>query len=61
MGLKRLRRRVAEEKDTIEDVYEPYLIQEGFLNKTPRGRLATRLAYEHLGVAFGASRQLRFS
>jgi len=39
---------VNEEKDTIEDVYEPYLIQEGFLDRTPRGRRTTALALEHL-------------
>ncbi len=41
---------VSEERDTIEDVYEPYLIQVGFLARTPRGRVATPLAYAHLGV-----------
>ena len=40
---------VGEEAQTLEDVYEPYLIQEGFLTRTPRGRMATRLAYAHLG------------
>ncbi len=58
VGIETLAAAVSEEKDTIEDVYEPYLIQEGFLNKTPRGRLATRLAYEHLGFSFRAGRQL---
>ncbi|MBI4482121.1 MAG: Holliday junction branch migration DNA helicase RuvB [Acidobacteria bacterium] len=43
---------ISEEKDTIEDIYEPYLIQIGFLDRTPRGRMATRLAYEHFGVPF---------
>jgi Holliday junction DNA helicase RuvB len=41
---------VAEEPDTIEDVYEPYLLQKGFLKRTPRGRVATARAYEHLGL-----------
>ena len=41
---------INEEKDAIEEIYEPYLIQVGFLNRTPRGRMATRSAYEHLGV-----------
>ncbi len=50
VGIETLAASVSEEKDTIEDVYEPFLIQEGFINKTPRGRLATRLAYEHLGI-----------
>jgi len=61
VGIETLAAAVSEEKDTLEDVYEPYLIQEGFLNKTPRGRLATRLAYEHLGVSFRPGQQLRFS
>ena len=38
--------------NTIEDVYEPYLLQLGFIQKTPRGRRATRLAYQHLGVQY---------
>ncbi|MFP5212090.1 MAG: Holliday junction DNA helicase RuvB C-terminal domain-containing protein, partial [Acidobacteriota bacterium] len=52
---------VSEERDTLEDVYEPYLIQEGYISKTPRGRLATRIAYEHLGISVtsSASRQMR--
>ena len=49
VGLDTLAVAVNEEKDTIEDVYEPYLIQEGFLDRTSRGRKATRLAQEHLG------------
>jgi Holliday junction DNA helicase RuvB len=43
---------LSEEVDAIEDIYEPYLLQIGFLQRTPRGRVATRLAYEHLGVAY---------
>ncbi len=49
VGLDTLAVAVNEEKDTLEDVYEPFLIQEGFLDRTPRGRKATRLAQEHLG------------
>ncbi len=48
IGLETLAAAICEDKDTLEDVYEPYLIQEGFLKRTPRGRVATRLAYEHL-------------
>lgn len=59
VGVETLAAAVSEERDTLEDVYEPYLIQEGYLNKTPRGRLATRLAYEHLGFSYQASQQLR--
>jgi Holliday junction DNA helicase RuvB len=59
VGVETLAAAVSEEKDTIEDVYEPYLIQEGFINKTPRGRLATRLAYEHLHIQFPTRQQMR--
>ena len=48
-GLKSLAAAVGEDSGTIEDLYEPYLIQEGFLQRTPRGRVATRRAYQHLG------------
>ena len=51
VGLDTLAASISEESDTIEDVYEPYLLQLGFLNRTPRGRVATRRAYEHLGIA----------
>lgn len=47
VGLDTLAAAICEESDTIEDVYEPYLIQNGFLNRTPRGRTATRAAYQH--------------
>ncbi|KJU84302.1 Holliday junction DNA helicase RuvB [Candidatus Magnetobacterium bavaricum] len=50
VGLDTLAASVSEEKDTIEDVYEPFLIQEGLIERTPRGRLATRLAYQHMGI-----------
>jgi Holliday junction DNA helicase RuvB len=49
VGVETLAASIGEEKDTIEDVYEPFLIQAGFLNRTPRGRVATPLAYEHFG------------
>ncbi|MDP9121841.1 MAG: Holliday junction branch migration DNA helicase RuvB [Acidobacteriota bacterium] len=48
-GLKALAATVGEDSGTLEDLYEPYLIQEGFLQRTPRGRVATRRAYQHLG------------
>jgi holliday junction DNA helicase RuvB len=51
VGLSTLAIAVAEEPDTIEDVYEPYLLQLGFLRRTPRGRVATEAAYAHIGVA----------
>jgi Holliday junction DNA helicase RuvB len=54
VGIETLSSALGEERDTLEDVYEPYLIQQGFIQRTPRGRVATRLAYEHLGFAFEA-------
>jgi Holliday junction DNA helicase RuvB len=50
VGIDTLAAATSEETDTIMDVYEPYLIQLGFLQRTPRGRIATRLAYEHLEI-----------
>ncbi len=50
VGLDTVAAAIGEERDTIEDVYEPYLLQLGFLNRTQRGRIATRHAYEHLGI-----------
>jgi Holliday junction DNA helicase RuvB len=52
VGLDTIAAAICEESDTIEDVYEPYLIQNGFLNRTPRGRMATRAAYLHFARAF---------
>ncbi len=52
VGLETLAATINEEIDTVEDVYEPYLMQIGFLARTPRGRIATPLAYEHLGVEY---------
>lgn len=52
VGLDTLAASIGEETETIEDVYEPYLLQLGFINKTPRGRVATRLAYEHFGIKY---------
>ena len=53
VGLETLGALIGEEPVTIEDVYEPYLMQIGFLNRTPRGRCVTPAAYEHLGIPFG--------
>jgi Holliday junction DNA helicase RuvB len=50
VGLNALAAAISEEPDAIEDIYEPYLLQHGFLDRTPRGRTATRRAYEHLGL-----------
>ncbi len=52
VGLETIAAAISEESDTIMDVYEPYLLQLGFLERTPRGRLATPLAYEHLGLPY---------
>jgi Holliday junction DNA helicase RuvB len=52
VGLETIAASISEEADTIMDVYEPYLLQLGFLERKPRGRVATRLACEHLGVAY---------
>lgn len=52
VGLDTLAASTGEEAGTIEEVYEPYLLQLGFINKTPRGRVATKLAYEHLGLRY---------
>ena len=51
VGLDNIAASIGEEAGTIEDVIEPYLIQQGFLQRTPRGRIATLAAYRHLGVA----------
>jgi Holliday junction DNA helicase RuvB len=51
-GLDTLAASISEEGDTIMDVVEPYLLQLGFLDRTPRGRMATRAAYAHLGVEY---------
>jgi Holliday junction DNA helicase RuvB len=52
VGLDTIAASISEESDTIEDVVEPYLLQQGFLDRTPRGRVATRRAYEHLRIAY---------
>ena len=46
---------IGEDAGTLEEVYEPYLIMEGFIKRTPRGRMATELAYEHLGKSLRGS------
>jgi Holliday junction DNA helicase RuvB len=51
VGVDNLAAAIGEERDTIEDVLEPYLIQQGFLQRTSRGRVATALAYRHFGLA----------
>jgi len=60
VGLSTIATAVGEESDTIEEVYEPYLVQEGYLQRTPRGREATELAYKHLGKTPGKSQGTLF-
>ena len=52
VGVETLAATINEESVTLEDVYEPYLLQQGFLTRTPRGRCVTQKAYEHLGIPF---------
>ena len=58
VGLDTLAATIGEESVTLEDVYEPYLMQLGFLTRTPRGRCVTRKAYEHLHLDFDGQEQL---
>jgi Holliday junction DNA helicase RuvB len=58
VGVDNLASAIGEERETIEDVIEPYLIQQGFLQRTPRGRVATPLAYAHLGLPSTSSKDL---
>ena len=55
VGLETLAATINEDSGTIEDVCEPYLLQKGFLSRTPRGRVCTALAYEHLGIPLQTS------
>jgi Holliday junction DNA helicase RuvB len=57
VGVNSLAVAVGEEPDTIEEVYEPYLIMEGYLNRTPQGRVATDLTYKRLGLRAVAGKQ----
>jgi Holliday junction DNA helicase RuvB len=57
VGVNALASSIAEDRGTIEDLYEPYLIQIGFLQRTPRGRIASNLAYDHLGYKYGATQR----
>ena len=58
VGLETLAATINEDSVTIEDVYEPYLLQKGFLTRTPRGRCVTRKAYEHLGIEYIGQQQI---
>ncbi|MEA4900399.1 Holliday junction branch migration DNA helicase RuvB [Desulfitobacterium sp.] len=59
VGLDTLAATIGEEAETIEDVVEPYLLQKGFLQRTPRGRVATALAYEHLGIPYPQAQEVK--
>ncbi|RKY39980.1 MAG: Holliday junction branch migration DNA helicase RuvB [Candidatus Omnitrophota bacterium] len=59
VGISTIAVAVGEEEDTLEEIYEPYLIQEGFLQRTPQGRIATEKAYKHFGFSFMGNRQRR--
>jgi Holliday junction DNA helicase RuvB len=58
VGLETIAASISEESDTIMDVYEPFLLQLGFVERTSRGRTATRLAYAHLGIAYHGDGEL---
>ena len=57
VGIDTLAACIGEDKDTIEDVYEPYLMQIGFLSRGPRGRMATPLAYDHLNIEYKSGKR----
>ena len=59
VGIKTLALAVGEESDTLEEVYEPFLVQQGFLNRTSRGRVATEIAYKHFGFDIKAQEQTK--
>ncbi len=61
VGLDTLAATIGEESNTIEDVYEPFLMQLGFINRTPRGRIATRLAYEHFGLSYNKENDMQIT
>ncbi len=60
VGLDTLAATINEEAVTLEDVYEPYLLQRGFLIRTPRGRCVTKKAYQHLGIEYIGQQELDF-
>jgi len=61
VGLQALAAACQEETDTIADVHEPYLLQLGFLDRTPRGRIATKSAYQHLNIKYPEDIQNKFT
>ena len=61
VGIESIAATVGEERNTLEDVYEPYLMQQGFIVRTPRGREVTRLAFEHFGLVKEPNKKPDFS
>ena len=59
VGLETLSAMTGEDATTIEDVYEPFLLQQGFLTRTPRGRCVTRKAYDHLGIEYLGQQEIK--
>ena len=59
VGLETLAATINEEAVTLEDVYEPFLLQQGFLTRTPRGRCVTRKAYDHLGIEYLGQQEIK--
>ena len=59
VGVSTIATAIGEDSGTVEEVYEPFLIMEGFIKRTPRGRVATKLAYDHLGRNYGSSNPLQ--
>jgi Holliday junction DNA helicase RuvB len=57
VGIDSLSSAIGEERTTLEDVYEPFLVQEGYIQRTARGRLATKAAYDHFGRSWPGARQ----
>ena len=60
VGIDTISAGLSEERDSIEDTIEPFLIQQGFVNKTPRGRVITQKAYKHLNIEFKMSKDTLF-
>ena len=59
VGVESLAAAISEERDTIEDVLEPYLIQQGYMARTPRGRIVTQLAYDHFSIVSDSSSSIQ--
>ena len=60
MGLDTLAASIGEDSGTIEDVYEPYLLKNGFIQRTPKGRVVTEFAYHHLGIHYEKNKRVVF-